>query len=291
MHESEWQHKNGSLISVLENVQAFHDDADKLQYFEGTVQDITPLRVLQQQLQLSQKMEIIGIMASRIAHELNNKLTTILGYADLCAIKLPKDHEIYKYIQHIQNYSKHSAGVIQQLLKFSRKPEAQAPTTFDIHEFLQERREIIEAICTRSITVLTHSELVDSIVFADKKQFEQVVINLVINARDAMAEGGTLTFKLSNEHFQQSTRNSRVAPHGDYIKISVIDTGSGIPEKNMAKIFEPFFTTKKEGVGTGLGLSIVKGIIESNNGFIQVSSTAEMGTTFDILLPVFKAED
>jgi two-component system cell cycle sensor histidine kinase/response regulator CckA len=290
LHESEWRHKSGSAISVLENVQAFHDDTDKLQYFEGTVQDITPMRVLQQQLQLSQKMEIIGIMASRIAHELNNKLTTILGYADLCAIKLPNDHEIYKYIQHIQNYSKHSAGVIQQLLKFSRKPEAQEPTNFDVNDFLQERREIIEAICTRSITVLTHADLENPLVFADKKQFEQVIINLVINARDAMPEGGTLTFQLSNECYEQSSRNSSVAPHGDYIKISLTDTGTGIPEKNLAKIFEPFFTTKKEGVGTGLGLSIVKGIIESNKGFVEVISTPDIGTTFEILLPSFIPE-
>ena len=286
LNEAEWHRKDGEPISILENLQAYRDEHGTLQYFEGTVQDISQLRILQQQLQLSQKMEVIGIMASRIAHELNNKLTTIMGYADLCAIKLPPDHEIYKYIQHIQSYSKHSAGVIQQLLKFSRKPDEQEPISFDIDEFVQERREIIEAICTRSITVLAQSRLNRPNVYADKKQFEQVLINLVINARDAMPEGGTLTLVLSNESYPARLRNTRTSPQGDYVKFSITDTGSGIAEKHRQKVFEPFFTTKKEGVGTGLGLSIVKGIVESNHGFISVSSQLDVGTTFEILLPV-----
>ncbi len=285
-HESEWTRQDGDSVSVLENIQSFHDDEGNLQYYEGTVQDVTQLRILEEQLRLSQKMEVIGIMASRIAHELNNKLTTILGYADLCAMKLPRENEIYKYIQHIQSYSKHSAGVIQQLLKFSRKSDDQKPETFDIHDFIFERREIVEAICTRTISVLTQIELEQSTVFADAKQFEQAFINLVINARDAMPEGGTLTLKLSNETHTAQGRVSKIAPRGDYINLTIADTGTGISPANMEKIFEPFFTTKDEGVGTGLGLSIVKGIIEGNRGFISVSSTPDIGTTFSILLPV-----
>ncbi len=284
--ESEWTRSDGVPISVLENIQSYKDDTGTLQYLEGTVQDVTQLHILEQQLQLSQKMEVIGIMASRIAHELNNKLTTILGYADLCAIKLPKDHEVYKYIQNIQSYSKHSAGVIQQLLKFSRKPENQKPVAFDIAEFFFERREIVEAICTRSISVLTQIELEKNMAYADVKQFEQAFINLVINARDAMPDGGSLTFKLTNETHAPNARISKIAPQGEYINVSISDTGAGISAANLRKIFEPFFTTKKEGVGTGLGLSIVKGIIEGNKGFISVDSTPDIGTTFSILLPV-----
>ncbi len=287
LHESNWTSQNGETIHVIENIQGYRDENGKLQYYEGTVQDVTPLRILEQQLQLSQKMEVIGIMASRIAHELNNKLTTILGYADICSMKLSKDHEIYKFIQQIQTYSKHSAGVIQQLLKFSRKPDDQTPIVFDISEFVFERREIIEAICTRTITVLTQNDLDQgSKVFADAKQFEQAFINLIINARDAMPEGGTLSIKLTNESFTAHERRTKIAPQGNYIKISLSDTGTGISSADMPKIFEPFFTTKKEGVGTGLGLPIVKGIIQGNQGFITVTSTPDMGTTFDILLPV-----
>ena len=285
-YESSWTRADGTPITVLENIQGYKDDSGKLQYYEGTVQDITQLQILEQQLQLSQKMEVIGIMASRIAHELNNKLTTIMGYADLCSMKLERDHEIYKYIQHIQSYSKHSAGVIQQLLKFSRKPEEQKPIAFDISEFLFERREIVEAICTRSISVLTQNDLDQSLIYADVKQFEQAFINLIINARDAMPEGGTLTIKLKQETHDTSRRRSRISPHGEYVNISISDTGLGISQSHMDKIFEPFFTTKNEGVGTGLGLSIVKGIIEGNNGFISVNSTLDIGTTFTLLLPV-----
>ena len=285
-HESDWTRVDGEPISVLENIQACRDDTGNLEYYEGTVQDVTQLRILSEQLRMSQKMEVIGIMASRIAHELNNKLTTILGYADLCNMKLSPDHEIYKYIQHIQSYSKHSAGVVQQLLKFSRKPDDQKPESFDIADFLFERREIVEAICTRSISVLTQIEAGESIVFADAKQFEQAFINLVINARDAMPEGGTLTLKLSSEtHFAQG-RNSKIAPHGEYVNFTISDTGIGITPSQLQNIFEPFFTTKEEGVGTGLGLPIVKGIIEGNRGFISVSSTPDIGTSFRILLPV-----
>ena len=286
LHESEWLRQDSEKIFVLENIQGFKDSEGELQYYEGTVQDVTQLHVLEDQLRLSQKMEVIGIMASRIAHELNNKLTTILGYADLCAIKLDKDHEIYKYIHHIQTYSKHSAGVIQQLLKFSRKPDDQKPQAFDINDFLFERREIVEAICTRTISLLTQVELDNAMVFADVKQFEQAFINLIINARDAMPEGGTLTIKLSNETFESTRRVPKISPRGNYVKFTLSDTGTGISASNMNKIFEPFFTTKQEGVGTGLGLPIVKGIIEGNRGFINVSSTVDMGTTFTILLPV-----
>jgi len=287
LHESNWTNQNGEMVSVIENIQGYRDEDGVLQYYEGTVQDVTPLRILEQQLQLSQKMEVIGIMASRIAHELNNKLTTIMGYADICAMKLPNDHEIYKFIQQIQTYSKHSAGVIQQLLKFSRKPDEQKPTVFDISEFMIERREIIEAICTRTITLLIQDDLHQgNQVFADQKQFEQAFINLIINARDAMPEGGTLSIALTNETFIASGRRTKVAPQGDYIKISLGDTGTGISAEVMEKIFEPFFTTKKEGVGTGLGLPIVKGIIQGNDGFISVTSTPDVGTIFDLLLPV-----
>ena len=291
LHESEWTRQDGESISVLENIQGYRDESGKLQYYEGTVQDVTQLRILEEQLRLSQKMEVIGIMASRIAHELNNKLTTILGYADLCSMKLPPDHEIYNYIKHIQSYSKHSAGVVQQLLKFSRKPDDQRPVTFDIHDFLFERREIVEAICTRTISLLTQIHLDQPMVFADVKQFEQAFINLIINARDAMPDGGTLTIELSNETHTAKERVSKIAPGGDYINMTISDTGTGITEANMQKIFEPFFTTKQEDVGTGLGLSIVKGIIEGNRGFITVSSEPEQGTSFTILLPAAKVED
>lgn len=286
LYKSEWMRQDGELISVIENIQAYKDESDEIQYFEGTVQDVTPLRHLEQQLQLSQKMEVIGIMASRIAHELNNKLTTILGYADLCAINLPQDNEVYKYIRQIQTYSKHSAGVIQQLLKFSRKPDDQVPTEFRIDELIHDRREIVEAICTRTISLLIQSDLTSNVVFADSKQFEQAFINLVINARDAMPDGGTLTINLSNETYQSRNRIPIIEPQGNYVKISISDTGMGISHKNIQQIFEPFFTTKEEGVGTGLGLAIVKGIIEGNKGFISVSSTPDIGTTFEILLPV-----
>lgn len=286
LHESEWKRQDGEAIAVLENIQGYRDDSGKLQYYEGTVQDVTQLRILQQQLQLSQKMEVIGIMASRIAHELNNKLTTIMGYADICAMRLPRDHEVYKYIQNIQTYSKHSASVIQQLLKFSRKPDAQAPVIFDLNEFLQERQEIVEAICTRSISVLIHTESNQIFVYADSKQFEQAFINLIINARDAMPEGGNLTLSLSKESHTAPGRRTKTAPQGEFVKLSLTDSGTGISTTHLQKIFEPFFTTKSEGVGTGLGLPIVKGIIEANHGFISVSSTLGVGTTFDILLPL-----
>ncbi len=284
--ESVWRHQDGHDIHVVENAWEVRDDDGNLQYYEGTVQDISQIRMLESQLRHSQKLEVIGTMAGRIAHELNNRLAGVLGYADLLSMKVDNDADMQKYIQSIQSGTKNSAGVIQQLLKFSRKPNSQPHITYRLDELIEERRDILSVILSSKIEFREEIEVERPLVSGDPKQVEQIILNLVINARDAMPDGGVLTIRLSDANFISPYHTNGVIPHGDYVRLTISDTGDGIPEENIEKIFEPFFTTKEEGIGTGLGLSIVRSMVEDNHGFIRVDSQEGSGTQFEILLPV-----
>ncbi len=284
-----WRHKDGQDLHVLENVWQVHDPDGHLLYYEGTVQDITHLRALESELRHSQKLEVIGVMAGRVAHELNNRLTGVLGYADLLAMKLRDQPELMHYIESIRSNTQNSAGVIQQLLKFSKRPSSSVPETYRLDELITSRREIFSLVLSSKIELREDLDCPSAVVYGDPKQMEQILFNLIVNARDAMPEGGVLTLRISEADYIAPYSMNGVIPHGDYVRLTVSDTGTGIEPEHIDRIFEPFFTTKDEGIGSGMGLSTVRSMVEDHRGFIRVDSQPGQGSQFEILLPLVES--
>ncbi len=247
--------------------------------------DTTQQRVLEQQFAQSQKMQAVGQLAGGIAHDLNNILTAIIGFSDLLLLNLRPNDPSFKDTMEIKQNANRAAGLVRQLLAFSRRQTL--------------RLEVLEvSLLVDDLTVLFKRLIGDSIslsvehaaelwpVRADHVQLEQVVINLVVNARDAMLDGGSVDIRTRNvTEAEAATFTYRGMPAADYVLIEVADTGTGMSQEVMAKIFEPFFTTKDIGKGTGLGLSTVYGIVKQTGGFIYADSELGRGTTFRIFLP------
>ncbi|MCX5817232.1 MAG: PAS domain S-box protein [Proteobacteria bacterium] len=245
-------------------------------------------RNLQSQLIQSQKMEAVGTLAGGIAHDFNNILTALMGYATLMQMKMDKENPLRPYVDQILSASQKAADLTQSLLAFSR----QQPVTLvplDINNTIKVTKKLLKRVLTEDIelrTSLTHD---DTIVMADKSQMDQILFNLVANARDAMPKGGKLTIETSIA----TVDNTFIVMHGfgepgRYVLINVSDTGMGMDEATKEKIFDPFFTTKEVGKGTGLGLATVYGIVKQHNGYITVDSTPNQGSTFRIYLPAVK---
>jgi len=249
------------------------------------VTDATEERELGQKFAQSQKMEAIGKLAGGIAHDFNNVLTAIIGFSDLLlANHRPSDHA-YKNIQNIRSSANHAAGLVKQLLAFSRQQTLE-PEILQLGELVTDLSVILNRLLGEKVDLKISSGRDLWAVKADRNQLNQVVINLAVNARDAMPEGGRLTVRTKNigERESQKLSDSGVVV-GQYVMIEVEDTGSGMPPEVMAKIFEPFFTTKDVGKGTGLGLSTVYGIIKQTGGYVFADSTPGRGTTFRVYLP------
>jgi len=251
----------------------------------GILQDITERKQLEEQLLQAQKMESLGRLAGGVAHDFNNLLAAILGYSELALSEQEKDHEVYDYLCKINAAAERAAGVTGQLLTFARK-QMIAPQPCDLNALMESIVELLRGPLGENIRLETRSEADLWRVLIDPGQFEQALINLAINARDAMLQGGTLSIALENITLDTPpthTQNSLLS--GDYVLLTVRDTGVGIEKSVLKHIFEPFYTTKPMTKGTGLGLAIVHGIIEQNGGHIQVESVAGQGTTFSIYLP------
>ncbi len=244
-------------------------------------------RSLQEQLFLAQKMESIGRLAGGIAHDFNNILTGIMGYAELLKMKFPDTNTMEgKAAEVIFRGTGRAADLTKQLLGFARGGKYN-PVPLNINDVIREVVEISEKIFEKKIEVKYEFEENVGIIEADQSQIEQVLMNLIINARDAMPLGGKITFKTENTYIDKKY-SSRFPEFkaGNYVKISIIDTGTGIPREVKEHIFEPFFTTKGVGKGTGLGLATVYGIIKNHDGHINVYSEPGKGTVFNIYLPV-----
>ncbi len=242
---------------------------------------------LEEQLFQAQKMESIGRLAGGIAHDFNNILSTIMGYAELLNLKLNKSSSLQKKsISTILKSTKKASSLIKKLLGFARSGKSN-PVPLFLNDLIQDILCVSEKIFEKKIRVLYDLNDYLNIIEADKNQLDQVFTNLIINARDAMPEGGVLTFKTENVVVKNGYKQ-RYSGHkpGSYAKVSVSDTGTGMSKKIVKKIFEPFFTTKEEGKGTGLGLATVYGIIQNHNGFIDVKSEIGSGTTFELYFPV-----
>jgi PAS domain S-box-containing protein len=253
--------------------------------------DITEKKKLEAQLAQSQKMEAIGTLAGGVAHDFNNLLTIIIGNAQLALMDVIKDESLRTEIEEIKKAGERAASLTRQLLAFSRKQIVQ-PKLLDINELLTDLEKMLGRLIGDNIELLTISDPALWRVEIDSGQIDQIIINMVVNARDAMPQGGKLTIETANVELDDTYFRDRgvESAHGPYVMLAVSDTGSGMDKKTLEHIFEPFFTTKEVGKGTGLGMSTVYGIIKQNNGFIWVYSEPGQGSTFKAYLPKVKAD-
>lgn len=249
------------------------------------VVDMTGQKNLEAQFAQSQKMQAVGQLAGGVAHDFNNLLTAMIGFCDLLLLRhKPGDHSFTDIMQIKQNANR-AANLVRQLLAFSRQQTLQ-PRVLNITDVLAELSNLLRRLIGEHIELrMIHGRDL-GLVKVDQGQLEQVIINLAVNARDAMAGGGRLTITTANFSTDRPvTRQTEVMPPGDYVVVEVADTGCGIPKENLQRIFEPFFSTKEVGSGTGLGLSTVYGIVRQTGGFVVVDSAPGEGATFSIYLP------
>jgi CheY-like chemotaxis protein len=230
-------------------------------------------------------MEAVGRLAGGVAHDFNNVLTAILGYAELSLLELGEQDPLREHLTEIRKGADRAAALTHQLLAFSRR-QVLTPRVVDLNEVVAEIQKMLLRLVGEDVELVTELASESGRVKADPGQLHQVIANLVINASDAMPTGGKLTVQTSNADLDEIQSRVLVrVPAGRYVVLTVTDTGTGMDERTRIRIFEPFFTTKEQGKGTGLGLSTVYGIVNQSNGFIWVSSEPGQGTTFRIYLP------
>ena len=284
--EVNWKKKDKTLFRVRLNDRAVLDEAGTFQYYEVTVEDVSEQRKLEEHLIQSQKIESIGRIAGGVAHDMNNMLAVILPTAEMIK-NLSDDPELVrKYSEVISGSARRAADIVKQLLVFSRKT-ASRMSPLDLNGLIIETRQMLEHVIGKDIHIQT--ELEDELPYleADLTQLQQVLMNLSVNARDAMNGSGTLHISTRQIWLDEiACRDKENLSYGNYIELKVSDTGTGIPNEIVTKVFDAFFSTKRAGQGTGLGLSVVKSIILKHRGHIEVDSRLNHGTTFTIYLPM-----
>jgi PAS domain S-box-containing protein len=253
--------------------------------FIGTCIDISGLKDTEEQLRQAQKMEAMGRLAGGIAHDFNNLLTAINGYSEMALGMVQEDTNLSDYLGEIKRSGERAASLTQQLLAYSRK-QILAPIVFDLNETVKDMDRMLRRLIGEHIRMESALEPDLGLVRADPGQIQQIILNLVLNARDAMPEGGRLDFETSNVILDKNQGTSARKPH---VMLAVRDTGSGMTPDVKSRIFEPFFTTKDLGKGTGLGLSSVYGIIKQSGGIVDVESEVGRGSVFRIYLPIVEA--
>jgi len=287
----EWQgelyqiKKDGKSIIVASRWTLVRDQQAQPKFILSVNTDITEKKQLETQFLRAQRLESVGTLASGIAHDLNNSLAPVMMSIQLLEKKIP-DEQSQRLLKTLETNTKRSADLIKQVLSFARGVEGKR-TTLKVHSLVAEVEQIIKQTFPKNINIRTAISAPDLWnISGDATQLHQVLMNLCVNARDAMLDGGTLTISVKNQWIDENyTRMNLDAQVGAYLLITVSDTGTGIPREIIDKIFEPFFTTKDLGKGTGLGLSTVIGIVKSHNGFIKVSSEVGRGTQFQVYLP------
>ena len=250
----------------------------------GISLDLTERRALEAQYQQAQKMEAVGRLAGGVAHDFNNLLTAILGYSELLLADLDRSDSRYGDIAEIQKAGTRASGLTRQLLTFSRKQVVQ-PTLLDLNVVVAGMQEMLERLIGEDIRIVLRLWPERTTIEADRGQIEQVVMNLALNARDAMPTGGTLTIETANVELDDDQAARHALTAGLHVMLAVTDTGTGITAEALAHMFEPFFTTKEPDKGTGLGLATVHGIVTRSGGNVDVRSEAGNGTAFTVYLP------
>jgi PAS domain S-box-containing protein len=277
--------RDGSPAWLLESVTLIPDESGERQELEGTVLDITRLRELEEQYRQAQKLESVGRLAGGVAHDFNNLLTAINGYSELLSSQLESESHLKEYAEEIQKAGIRAASLTQQLLAFSRKQLLQ-PEILSLNRIVEDIQKMLGRLIGEDVELVTSLDPSLWPIKADPGQIQQVIMNLAVNARDAMPQGGRLALKTENIYLEQPPVSP--APGfkpGSYVLLKVSDSGHGMDDETLRHLFEPFFTTKGQGKGTGLGLSTVYGIISQSDGYVRVSSQPGRGTSFSVYFP------
>jgi PAS domain S-box-containing protein len=285
-----WRRNDGSPLQVRESGRAFRDSAGHIAHVDGTIEDITEYRQLEERFRQSQKVQAIGQLAGGIAHDFNNILTVISGYSQLLMVKEGFNDEVRTNLCRIHEAGQRAAELTRQLLAFSRKQRLQ-PRVIYLNDITAEMDPMLQRLVGENIRIRTIAVSGLSPVKADPSQIQQVVMNLVVNARDAMPNGGLLTIETANVTLGgEYVQSHHDVAAGDYVMLAVSDTGTGMTREVQARLFEPFFTTKAPGYGTGLGLATCHGIVKQSGGHIAAYSEVGHGTTFKVFLPSVEAQ-
>jgi two-component system, cell cycle sensor histidine kinase and response regulator CckA len=290
--EYDFERGDGSYIRVLERAVIVRDERGKAVRFVGALMDVTARKQLQDQLSRSQKMEAFGQLAGGVAHDFNNFLTTILGYSDLVVAEVEGRGAVAKYISEIRGAAGRAASLTQQLLAFSRRQPLE-PQVLEVNGLVSNLERSILRLLGENIEVFCELLPKETYIKVDPHQFTQIIVNLAVNARDAMSAGGTLHLKTRRLDVTETAPNSpapELAP-GAYVAISIIDNGCGMSDEVKAHLFEPFFSTKDPQRGSGLGLAACYGIVRQSGGHIALESAPGKGTAVHIYLPEVAAPE
>ena len=288
--EMEWERKDATLITVLCSGRRVNDENGALAHFEVFVEDVTEKRVLEKQLRMAQKMEAIGRLSGGIAHDFNNLLGVIIGYSRVLKRELGAINPLSEHALEIEKAGQRAASLTKQLLAFSRQ-QVLTPAVLNLNSLASDMEKMLPQLLGEDIEVTLVLDPLLGNVRADQSQIEQVIMNLAVNARDAMPIGGKLKIETANADLDDAyTRLHPGSKVGSFVLLAVTDTGMGMDAVTLTHIFEPFFTTKERGKGTGLGLATVYGIVKQSNGYTGVDSSPGKGTSFQIYLPRYAGQ-
>ena len=290
-----WSHEyriirpDGAVRWIQDRGFPVRDDQGRVILFTGVATDITEHKALEEQLLQAQKMEAVGRLAGGVAHDFNNLLMAITGYGELMRAKVLKDDPLYGHLENILKAGDRAAALTQQLLTFSRQKIVH-PQVIDLNRVVLDLEPMLRRLIGEDLDLEVVTDRRPGAVKADPGQMGQIIMNLVVNARDAMPQGGRLTLKTAPVDFTVGCHSRfGLTPPGAYVMLVVQDTGVGMDEATQAHVFEPFFTTKEPGKGTGLGLSTVYGIVKQSGGYLDLDSEPGAGSTFTIYLPRLEA--
>jgi len=283
--EMEWKRQDGTPITVRCSGRRINDENGVPAYFEVFAEDVTEKRVLEKQLRMAQKMEAIGRLSGGIAHDFNNLLGVIIGYSGVLKKQLGPGNALCEHALEIEKAGQRAASLTKQLLAFSRQ-QVLTPAVLNLNSLATDMEKMLPRLLGEDIEVSLTLDPELGNVKADQSQIEQVIMNLAVNARDAMPTGGKMQVQTSNVQLDLAyTWNHPGSKVGEYVLLAVTDTGMGMDAGTLTHIFEPFFTTKERGKGTGLGLATVYGVVKQSNGYIWVDSAPGKGASFQIYLP------
>jgi two-component system, cell cycle sensor histidine kinase and response regulator CckA len=285
IEEKRYRRQDGNPLWARVNISLLRDASGQPQHFVEVIEDITERRTLEAQIRQAGKMDAIGRLASGVAHDFNNLLTVILGFAEILGtdVSISPDHA--EDLREIVKAANRATALTKQLLAFGRQ-QVLVPSPLDLNAVIKDMTGMLGRLIGENIDVelvLGH-DLAPAI--ADRGQLEQVIMNLVVNARDAMTAGGCLTIETTSVNLENSSFHDETVVNGRYVMVAISDTGGGMTNETQRRLFEPFFTTKDAGKGTGLGLSTTYGIVKQSKGYIWVYSEIGQGTTFKVYLPI-----
>jgi PAS domain S-box-containing protein len=279
--------KDGEVINVLDTTSVVRDDAGEVIAYRGILRDVTTQRRLERELRQVQKMDAVGRLAGGVAHDFNNLLTAIFAYAEQLRRSLHDEDHRRSYVDSIADAAERGSALTSRLLAFGRR-QGLRPVPLEINAVINDMRGLLRQVIPEDVELVIDLDPEVGLVQVDQTQFEQVVLNLTVNAGDAMPDGGRLTMRSSRCHVGDTLLEDAPALEpGDYVRLMVEDTGTGISDSVKEHIFEPFFTTKSAEHGTGLGLATVYTAVRECGGLVEVNSELGVGATFDVYLPVY----